>query len=75
MRDSVSFRAEVACRAAVAWCAEDIQTLRPGWSDAECIAWLEWNADVIQTRMIERGWDVIHDLLLREEDDAAAEDR
>jgi hypothetical protein len=53
----------------VAWTAEDIQTLRPGWSDEECIVWLENNEDLIQCRMIERGWDVIHDLLRWEEHD------
>lgn len=53
--------------AEVSWCAEDIQTLRPDWSDEKCNEFLMDNEDDIQCAMIERGWDAISDLLRWEE--------
>jgi hypothetical protein len=49
--------------AVVKWTAEDIQTLRPEWSEQRCIEFLGINEDTIQSAMIERGWDVIDDCL------------
>lgn len=53
--------------AQVAWQAEDIQTLRPEWSDDKCNEWLDANEDDIQCAMIERGWAVIEHLLPEED--------
>lgn len=53
--------------AEVSWCAEDIKTLRPDWSDKKCNEFLMDNEDDIQCAMIERGWDAISDLLRWEE--------
>lgn len=53
--------------AEVSWCAIDIQELRPDWTVAQCNEFLMDNEDEIQGGMIQRGWDVISDLLPREE--------
>lgn len=49
--------------ASVSWCAEDIQTLRPDWSDEKRREFLEENEDAIQCGMIHHGWTVIESLL------------
>lgn len=53
--------------AQVSWCVEDIQTLRPEWSEEQCNKFLMDTEDDIQCAMIERGWDAIKDLLRWEE--------
>lgn len=53
--------------ATVAWTAEDLQTLRPNWSDKKCEDWLDSNEDYIQTRLIELGWEVMESLLSGDE--------
>jgi hypothetical protein len=53
--------------AEVAWTAEDLQTLRPNWSDEQCEEWLDRNEDYIQTRLIELGWEVMESLLSGDE--------
>lgn len=49
--------------ATVSWCAGDIQTLRPNWSDEKCNEFLMDNEDYIQCAMIECGWTAIENLL------------
>lgn len=49
--------------AEVSWCAEDIKTLRPDWSDEKCNEFLMDNEDNIQCSMIEHGWTAIESLL------------
>ena len=49
--------------AKVSWCADDIRTLRPYWSDEKCNEFLASQEDDIQCAMIKHGWDVIKDLL------------
>lgn len=56
-------------QACVSWCAIDIQTHRPDWSVAKCRRFLEEYEDLIQSRMIEIGWDVIRDALRWREDE------
>ena len=59
---------EVADRATygeVRWTPNDIKTLRPRWSIAECAKFLDENEKWIQERMVKLGWDVIRDLLPR----------
>ena len=41
--------------AEVSWCAEDILTLRPGWTAKQCTDFLMRQEDDIQCAMIERG--------------------
>lgn len=53
--------------ATVSWCAEDIQDLRPGWSVKRCNEFLMDNENDIQCAMIERGWEVLRDLIRWEE--------
>jgi hypothetical protein len=55
----------------VAWRAEDVQTLRPDWSEERCVQFLESHEDDIQCAMIERGWSVIEDLLRWEDNDVS----
>lgn len=49
--------------AGVAWQADDIRELRPGWDDERCNAFLGDNAGYIQDAMVERGWEAIESLL------------
>jgi hypothetical protein len=49
--------------AKVAWRAEDVKQLRPRWSPRKCEEWLSNNANRIQSRTIELGWEVMRDLL------------
>lgn len=49
----------------VCWTPNDIKTLRPRWSIAECAKFLGENEKWIQERLGELGWDVIRDLLPR----------
>lgn len=56
--------------ATVSWCADDIKSLRPDWTDEKCNEFLMDNEDDIQCAMIERGWDAIADLIRWEESDA-----
>ena len=51
------------------WGAEDIQTLRPEWSVAKCERFLDEYEDLLQSRMIEMGWDVIQDALCWRDDE------
>jgi hypothetical protein len=49
--------------AQVTWCAGDIQTIRPDWTDEQAEDWLASNEKYIQSRMIEVGWEVIETLI------------
>lgn len=53
--------------AQVTWCVEDIQTIRPDWTDEQAEEWLSCNAKHIQSRMIEVGWEVIETLIREDE--------
>jgi hypothetical protein len=53
--------------AEVSWCAEDIKTLRPDWTDEQCVEFLEENEDAIQVGMIARGWYELEDIIKRKE--------
>ena len=58
--------------AAVSWCADDIQTMRPEWTVQKCLDFLVENGRYIQDAMVRSGWDVIESLLPpreREEDE------
>ena len=45
--------------AEVSWNAEDVQTLRPYWSEEQCNDMLKQEEDNIQTSMIDHGWSVL----------------
>ena len=45
--------------AEVSWNAEDVQTLRPYWSEEQCNDMLKQEEDDIQISMIDRGWSVL----------------
>jgi len=49
--------------AKVEWTAEDVQTLRPDWTEEYCEEWLMSNQKYIQDRLVELGWEVIESLL------------
>lgn len=49
--------------AKVVWVAEDVKSLRPDWSDEECTDFLVEEEKYIQSAMVEKGWQVIEDLL------------
>jgi hypothetical protein len=41
--------------------------VRPDWDDERCVKFLTDNEDDIQCAMVERGWEVIRDLIRWEE--------
>jgi hypothetical protein len=53
--------------ATVEWLPEDIKTLKPEWSDEECLSFLERNETKIRDRIIELGWEVITSFVKEDE--------
>lgn len=47
--------------AEVSWNFEDVQKLRPNWSEEKCNELLDHAEDNISVAMIERGWSVLND--------------
>ena len=47
----------------ISWCAEDIFTLRPSWTEEQADEWLEKNEKYIAEGSIEHGWGIIESLL------------
>lgn len=53
--------------ATVSWTIEDVQSLRPDWSDERCEEFLVNNENDIADRLVELGWEVLQDLITNEE--------
>lgn len=49
--------------ATIHWCAADIKSLQPDWSDEKCVEVLSDIGDYLEQRSIELGWEVIEVLL------------
>jgi hypothetical protein len=49
--------------AKVEWTAGDVQTLRPNWSLKKCEEELNKIESDLHDRLVEKGWDVIENLL------------
>jgi hypothetical protein len=49
--------------AEVKWTVEDVKTLRPYWTDEQCVDFFQQNERHIKDRLVELGWDVIGCLL------------
>jgi hypothetical protein len=49
--------------AAVAWQIGDIKSLRPEWSDEQCVEFMRENAKHIQDAMVQAGCTAIESLL------------
>lgn len=60
--------------ARVLWRVADLESLRPEWSDEQCHEFLEDNEEEIREAMIERGWEAIEYLLLRQKIDSTESD-
>lgn len=56
--------------AKVSWQVEDIQPLRPHWSPERCEQFLRKIEDDVQEAMTEAGWEVIYEMLKKEEHDS-----
>ena len=52
--------------AKVVWKWQDIQSLMPEWTEAECVSFLEKYEKHIQEAMLEAGWEAIETLLPEE---------
>ena len=47
----------------IVWTSEDVNSLRPDWTDAQCLDWLCHNWRRIEERSVELGWEVMQDLM------------
>ena len=47
----------------IVWCWDDVQTLRPDWSEEQCQTALDSIRKGLQDRSVELGWDIM-DILL-----------
>lgn len=47
----------------VQWCVQDVQTLRPEWSEKRCRIEMQKIERAAKDRMCELGWEVLEDLL------------
>lgn len=50
--------------ATVTWTVADVQSLAPSLSNEKAAEWLHDNQERISELLIQRGWEVIQDLLL-----------
>ena len=55
--------------AQVRWCADDVATLRPDWTEEQCEEALSRIEKHLQDRTIELGWEVMDCLLNMDEDE------
>lgn len=53
--------------ATVSWSIEDVQTLRPEWSEKRCLEFLRTKSRHIQSNLVEHGWQVIESLCVMDE--------
>jgi hypothetical protein len=53
----------------VSWCVGDVLALRPEWNEEQAEEWLLNNEKYIQEGMVERGWNVMENLLPSEEEE------
>ena len=51
----------------VSWCPADVQDIRPDWSDEKCMEMLQQIARNLEELSIEKGWDILENLLDYEE--------
>lgn len=54
--------------AILSWDVEDLQTLKPEWTDEECVRWFNRNEKYLSERLIETGWNVLETLLTLDPD-------
>ena len=53
----------------IKWTWEDIETLHPSWSKEQCEEALEKVEKTLQDMSIQQGWEVLEDLLGKDEYD------
>ena len=56
--------------AEVRWSAGDVKTLRPSWTEAQCIEFLWDNGKYIQEAMVLAGWEAMRELIGGEEEES-----
>jgi hypothetical protein len=59
------------------WCAIDVKSVRPGWSDEQCVEALDSISGHLHSRSVELGWDVLEiliDMQYPKEDDEEDEE-
>lgn len=54
--------------AEISWRIEDIQELRPNWTEAKCAEFLEQNEEDLIETMMSSGYDAITYILASEDD-------
>lgn len=55
--------------AKVLWRPEDVKSIRENWSIEDCKEWLSENEAYLAERLVELGWDVISNLITKEDDE------
>lgn len=50
------------------WCAEDVKSVRPKWSDKKCLEAIDSVGKYLHDRSIEEGWQILEVLLDMEYD-------
>jgi hypothetical protein len=56
--------------AAAGWMPEDIETLRPDWTNERCLQFLKDNEKYITEAMVRDGWGAIEALLPTEKEES-----
>jgi G:T-mismatch repair DNA endonuclease (very short patch repair protein) len=67
-KDAIKTLEQLGHHCIIMWTAEDVNTIKVNWSREECEEWLIEHADDIAYRMIEHGWEYIHDRLSQFDD-------
>ena len=47
----------------IVWTPDDVNCLRPDWTEEQCLDWLSDNWRRIEERSVELGWEVMQDLM------------
>jgi hypothetical protein len=47
----------------ITWEWEDLQSLRPSWTEDKCVETLIKISKTLKERSVEEGWDILRDLL------------
>jgi len=67
-KDAIKTLEQLGHHCIIMWTPEDVNTIKVNWSREECEEWLLQHEGDIAYRMIEHGWEYIHDRLSQFDD-------